>query len=126
MPDIQLSPAALEWVHNLLTWIGFGTLAGLTAKAIMPGRDPGGAIATLCMGIGGTIIGCSVLMYLTGGQRISPVSPTGFVVGTGGAFVILAFARLLGVRKFREVHSSVSAPHYSRRGRTERVVEERD
>jgi len=123
MPDIQLSPAALEWVHHLLTWIGFGTLAGLTAKAIMPGRDPGGAVATLCMGIGGTVIGCSLLMYFNGGQRISPLSPMGFVVGTGGAFVILAFARMLGVRGSRTGHSSVNAPHYRHGSRNERMVE---
>jgi len=35
-------------------WVGFGTIVGLMAKAIMPGRDPGGAVATLSMGVGGT------------------------------------------------------------------------
>ena len=37
------------WANILLTWVGFGTLVGLLAKAIMPGRDPGGSIATLAM-----------------------------------------------------------------------------
>ena len=45
-----------QWAHLGLEWIGFGTLVGLLAKAIMPGRDPGGAIVTLLMGIGGAVI----------------------------------------------------------------------
>ena len=40
-----------------LGWIVFGLLAGLIAKAIMPGRDPGGVIVTIVLGIVGTIIG---------------------------------------------------------------------
>jgi uncharacterized membrane protein YeaQ/YmgE (transglycosylase-associated protein family) len=72
-----------QWAHDLLTWVGFGTLVGLLAKAIMPGRDPGGSIATLLMGIGGTIVGCGSLMFfyrlLAGrffveGERASRVS----------------------------------------------------
>ncbi len=94
---------AIELTANdILTWIGFGTLAGLLAKAIMPGRDPGGAVATLMMGIGGTVIGSGLLMYFTGGQRVTPISPVGFLVATGGAFLLLAFYRLLAGFYFRE------------------------
>ena len=96
MTDVNFSVAVQEWIHHGLTWVGFGTVVGLLAKAIMPGRDPGGAVATLLMGIAGTFIGCSVLMYCTGGQRISPISPLGFVVGTAGSFVILFFYRMFG------------------------------
>jgi uncharacterized membrane protein YeaQ/YmgE (transglycosylase-associated protein family) len=70
-------------------------VVGLLAKAIMPGRDPGGAIVTLAMGIGGTVIGCGLLSFLVEGQRVTPISPMGFAVATGGAFIILAFYRLL-------------------------------
>ena len=45
-----------EWAKVGLEWVGFGTLTGLLAKAIMPGKDPGGAIATLAMGIGGMCV----------------------------------------------------------------------
>ena len=38
-----------QWAEIFLIWVGFGTLAGLAAKAIMPGRDPGGAVATRVM-----------------------------------------------------------------------------
>lgn len=88
--------------HDMLTWIGFGTLAGLLAKAIMPGRDPGGTVATLMMGIGGTVIGSGTLMFFTNGQRVTPISPLGFVVAVGGAFILLAFYRILGGYWFRE------------------------
>ncbi len=86
---------AQEWANTLLIWVGFGTLAGLLAKAIMPGRDPGGAVATLAMGIGGTVIGCGVLTFFYQGHRVTPISPLGFIVATGGAFIILFFYRIL-------------------------------
>jgi uncharacterized membrane protein YeaQ/YmgE (transglycosylase-associated protein family) len=85
-----------QWMNDIFVWIGFGTVVGLLAKAIMPGRDPGGAIATLGMGIGGTFIGCGVLSYFLEGQRVTPISPMGFLVATAGAFIILFFYRLLG------------------------------
>lgn len=91
-----------QTVNDILVWVGFGTLAGLLAKAIMPGRDPGGTVATLMMGIGGTVIGSGILMFFTGGKRITPISPLGFVVATGGAFIILAFYRILAGYYFRE------------------------
>jgi uncharacterized membrane protein YeaQ/YmgE (transglycosylase-associated protein family) len=94
----ELPTLAQAWANDILVWVGFGTLVGLLAKGIMPGRDPGGAVATLAMGIGGTIIGCGVVSYFLAGQRVTPISPLGFFVGTGGAFVILAFYRLLAGR----------------------------
>jgi len=61
------SSALMEQMHilaqDVLMWVGFGTLVGLVAKAIMPGRDPGGAVATLLMGIAGTVLGCALLSY---------------------------------------------------------------
>ena len=102
MPELQLTGAAAAWANDILVWIGFGTLAGLMAKAIMPGRDPGGAVATLGMGIGGTVIGCGTLMFFHDGARVTPISPIGFLVATGGAFVLLFFYRLLGGRFFIE------------------------
>ncbi len=83
------------WANDILVWIGFGTVVGLLAKAIMPGRDPGGAVATLAMGIGGTVIGCGVVGFFFEGQRVTPISPLGMVVATAGAFLILFFYRLL-------------------------------
>ena len=78
-----------DYCNLALTWIGFGTVVGLAAKAIMPGRDPGGAIATVMMGIAGTLIGCAVLQYFsTSGDVVKPVSPEGFAVGSAGALAV--------------------------------------
>ena len=127
--DPQFTATLQQWANIFLAWVGFGTLVGLMAKAIMPGRDPGGAVATLLMGIGGSIIGCSVLTYFTQGERVTPISPLGFVVATGGAFILLFFYRLLGGRYFVEGDRSVSTPRapffFSRRSTGRRTYSSR-
>lgn len=88
---------AQQLAHDILAWVGFGTLVGLLAKAIMPGKDPGGAIATLAMGVGGTVIGLGTLAFFyEKGRQVTPISALGFVVATAGAFIILFFYKLLG------------------------------
>ena len=99
--------------NDVLVWIGFGTLVGLLAKAIMPGRDPGGAVATLAMGIGGTVIGCATLSYFWAGYRVTPISPMGLAVATAGAFVLLFFYKLLGSYWF--VEGEIGRGHRARR-----------
>lgn len=118
MDAIQFPEIVQQWVNDILTWVGFGTIVGLLAKAIMPGRDPGGAIATVAMGIGGSVIGCGVVSYFYEGQRITPISPLGLAVATGGAFLILFFYKLLGGYFFVEGEVSrrrVRRPYYRRR-----------
>src|SRR5262249_45888398 len=101
--DNQAFLEQLQQITNLvLVWVGFGTLVGLLAKAIMPGRDPGGAVATLAMGIAGTIIGCGIVSFFWKGHVVSPISPLGFCVATAGAFVLLFFYKLLGGYYFVE------------------------
>jgi uncharacterized membrane protein YeaQ/YmgE (transglycosylase-associated protein family) len=122
MGEIDLSTldmtVAARWAHEVLAWIGFGTIVGLTAKAIMPGRDPGGSIVTLLLGIVGTVIGCGVLTLATKGQTVSPLSVVGFGVGTGGAFILLLFYRLLSGRLFPSgTVEHVRSPHYRSRSR---------
>jgi uncharacterized membrane protein YeaQ/YmgE (transglycosylase-associated protein family) len=114
-PEIQV--VLEKSAHEVLVWVGFGTLVGLAGKAIMPGRDPGGAVATLMTGIAGCIIGCGVLMFFTNGTKISPVSLTGFLCGTGGAFVLLFFYRLLSGSLLLEAETSESWMHKVRRKR---------
>src|SRR5262245_5875055 len=101
--DNQAFMDNLQHIANLvLVWVGFGTLVGLLAKAIMPGRDPGGAVATLAMGVAGTIIGCGVVSYFWQGHIVSPISPLGFCVATAGPFVLLFCHKLLGGYYFEE------------------------
>lgn len=120
MPELELPANLHHWANDALVWIGYGTLVGLLAKAIMPGRDPGGTVATLAMGVGGTVIGCATLSYFSNGMRVTPLSPLGFAVATAGAFVLLFFYRLLGGRFFHEGERRVlveGGPRYLRRGR---------
>ncbi len=119
--DPTITDSLAQWAHTGLVWIGFGTLAGLLAKSIMPGRNPGGPIATLLVGIGGTCIGMGVLTYFMGGQKITPISPLGFVAASGGAAVLLFFHKMLGGYIFAEQgegvgpdRSYIRRPYYRR------------
>jgi uncharacterized membrane protein YeaQ/YmgE (transglycosylase-associated protein family) len=93
--DPFFSEELQAWFELILLWIGFGTCVGLLAKALMPGRDPGGAVATLLMGITGVVIGCGVYTLIYD-EKISPITSAGLVCGTMGALVILLFYRVLG------------------------------
>ena len=42
---------------NILSWILVGLVAGIIAKLLMPGRDPGGCIITILLGIAGALLG---------------------------------------------------------------------
>ena len=127
MDDALLNEQVQQWANDILVWIGFGTLVGLLAKAIMPGRDPGGAVATLAMGIGGTVIGCATLSYFYAGHRVTPISLPGLAVATAGAFVLLFFYRLLGGYWFVEGEQPrpqrLHRPFRSRRQRESRYID---
>ena len=77
--DPFFGDSAHAWFELILMWVGFGTFVGLLAKALMPGRDPGGPIATLLMGITGVIIGCGVytLVYRAGVRHDGGVRAAG-------------------------------------------------
>jgi len=102
MTDQSIAEIAAQAAHEVLLWVGFGTLVGLAAKAVMPGRDPGGTLATLLMGIAGSVIGCGTMAFISSEQRITPISPLGFVLATAGAFVLLFFHRILAGTMVRE------------------------
>jgi uncharacterized membrane protein YeaQ/YmgE (transglycosylase-associated protein family) len=42
---------------GILLWIVFGLIAGALAKFVMPGRDPGGIIVTILLGVVGAVVG---------------------------------------------------------------------
>ncbi len=100
--NLVLNDSVQQLISDVLIWIGFGTVVGLLAKGIMPGRDPGGAVATILMGIGGTVMGCGALSFFREGQRVVPISPMGMLVGVVGSMVILFFYKLLGGYYFVE------------------------
>ena len=90
----------------IIGWIVFGLIAGLIAKAIMPGRDPGGFIVTTLLGIVGAVIGGFIGRALFGygtARDSGDVSQPGFlmslVLAVVGAIVLLAIYRLIVGRR---------------------------
>ena len=122
MNNDQIALMVQQWTNDVLVWVGFGTIVGLLAKAIMPGKDPGGTVATLVMGIGGTVIGCGMWSFFYTGSHVTPISPMGFTVGTAGAFVILFFYKMLGGYFFEEGETNRHR-HAHRRTRVNRYHE---
>ena len=55
---------------GIIGWILLGLLAGIIAKAILPGDDPGGIIVTTLIGIAGAFLGGSVAKALGFGDPI--------------------------------------------------------
>ena len=78
-------------MFGILGWIVFGLVVGAIAKLVMPGRDPGGVIVTILLGIVGAVlggwIGRTMGMY-------GPNEPAGFVMALIGAVVVLALYRM--------------------------------
>ena len=81
---------------GLLWTILIGLVAGALAKLIMPGKDPGGIVVTILLGIGGALL-ATILGRLTGWY--APDRGAGFVAATLGAVVILFIYRLLKKRQ---------------------------
>jgi len=82
--------------HGIIGWIVVGGLAGLIAKALMPGRDPGGCIITILLGVAGAV----VAGYL--GQMLHlyrPGDAVGFIGAIVGAFIILFIYRMIAGRR---------------------------
>ena len=76
----------------LLWMIVVGLIVGALAKLIMPGRDPGGAIVTILLGIGGSVI-AGLMGRAVGWYRAG--EPTGFIASILGAVIILAIYRVI-------------------------------
>ena len=92
--QFDLSQAAQHWVNFLLIWIGFGTVAGLAAKALLPGREPRGTVGTVVIGVIGSVPGPLLASLLLKRSDFNPISPIGFLTAIGGAFVLLIGYRL--------------------------------
>jgi uncharacterized membrane protein YeaQ/YmgE (transglycosylase-associated protein family) len=77
---------------DILLWIVFGLVVGIVAKLIMPGRDPGGVIVTIVLGIGGAMLG-GWLGRVLGLYREGEAA--GFIMAVVGAIVVLGIYRLV-------------------------------
>ncbi len=84
---------------GFIVYIITGLLAGVIAKAIMPGRDPGGLVITTLLGIVGAVIGGWIGRAFLGYGRADSASDPGFimslVLAVVGAIILLAVYRLI-------------------------------
>lgn len=71
-----------------------GFIAGVLAKWIMPGPDPGGIIVTILIGIAGAFVGGFIVQRL-GGPELTQIGITSILISTLGAVVLLAIYRLV-------------------------------
>ena len=83
---------------SIMAWIGLGLVVGAIAKFIVPGKDPGGLIVTVIIGVLGAVLGGAI------GTRLGWGSVTGFdlrsiSVATLGAIVLLLLFRIARRRR---------------------------
>jgi uncharacterized membrane protein YeaQ/YmgE (transglycosylase-associated protein family) len=80
----------------IIGWILFGLVVGIIGKFLMPGRDPGGIVVTILLGIGGALLGGWL------GQAMGLYSegePAGFIMAVLGAILLLFLYRLFVGRR---------------------------
>lgn len=83
-------------MFGLIGWIIFGVVVGAIAKLVMPGRDPGGFVVTMALGIAGALIGGFLGRAL---GWYGPNDGAGFLMSVLGAIVLLALYRMLIARR---------------------------
>jgi uncharacterized membrane protein YeaQ/YmgE (transglycosylase-associated protein family) len=85
-------------MFGVIGWIIFGLVVGAIAKLLMPGRDPGGWIVTMLLGMAGAVVGGWLGRAL---GWYGPQDGAGFLMSLLGAIVLLALYRMLFVRPGR-------------------------
>jgi uncharacterized membrane protein YeaQ/YmgE (transglycosylase-associated protein family) len=81
---------------GILGWILFGLVVGALAKLVMPGRDPGGIIVTMLLGIAGAVLGGFVGRAL---GLYGEGEAAGFLMSFVGAVVLLVLYRMVVGRR---------------------------
>jgi uncharacterized membrane protein YeaQ/YmgE (transglycosylase-associated protein family) len=87
---------------SILGWIVFGLIAGIIAKFLTPGRDPGGCIVTMLIGVAGAFVGGLIYSLITGVPFAAEFDLGSMLVAVGGAIVLLLLYRAVaGNRRAR-------------------------
>ena len=81
---------------GILTWIVFGLVVGIIAKLLMPGRDPGGFIVTILLGIAGALLGGFIGRAM---GFYGPNQAAGWLMSIVGAIVLLLLYRFVARRR---------------------------
>lgn len=83
---------------GIISWLLIGLIAGVLAKLVIPGEDPGGFLATIFIGMLGALVG-GLIVGLFGGTGVTGVNVWSILVATLGAIVLLALFRLVAGRR---------------------------
>ena len=75
-------------LYAILTWMVFGLIAGAIARLLVPGRQAIGLVATMCLGVVGSVVGGGITWLVTG----DPMQPAGWIMSIVGAIVVLLIA----------------------------------
>jgi uncharacterized membrane protein YeaQ/YmgE (transglycosylase-associated protein family) len=78
---------------GIISWIFLGLIAGALAKFLVPGKDPGGFIVTILIGIVGAILG-GFLGSFIGLGKVESFDFGGIIIATLGAIILLVLYRL--------------------------------
>jgi uncharacterized membrane protein YeaQ/YmgE (transglycosylase-associated protein family) len=84
---------------GIFSWIILGLIAGAIAKLLMPGRDPGGWIVTMLLGIAGAVVGGWIGGMLWGSAGATGVNLPSIGLAVLGAIVLLAIYRMIVGRR---------------------------
>ncbi|HUF49931.1 MAG TPA: GlsB/YeaQ/YmgE family stress response membrane protein [Longimicrobiales bacterium] len=84
---------------NVLSWMLFGLIAGAIAKYIMPGKDPGGCIGTIIIGMIGAAIGGFIGTRLLGIGTVTGFNPRSLGIAILGSIILLLLYRLFLERR---------------------------
>ena len=79
---------------NIVSWIVVGLIAGALARLIMPGRDPMGIVATIVLGIIGSLVGGFVSMAIWRNDNTSAFQGSGLLLSILGAIIVLWIYRM--------------------------------
>jgi uncharacterized membrane protein YeaQ/YmgE (transglycosylase-associated protein family) len=81
---------------GIIGWILFGLVVGVVGKLLMPGRDPGGFVITIILGIAGALLagflGQAMGLYREG-------EPAGFIMAVIGSIILLFAYRMVAGRR---------------------------
>lgn len=80
----------------ILAWIVFGLVIGFIAKLLMPGKDPGGFIVTMLLGIAGALVGGFIGRAM---GFYGPGQAAGWLMSILGAIILLALYRMMVRRR---------------------------
>lgn len=83
---------------GFISWIILGAIAGVIAKLIMPGDDPGGFIITILLGIAGALVGGFIASAL-GLGAVGGLSLGSIIIAILGAILLLFIYRLIMGRR---------------------------